>query len=95
MITLTALWLAADRVWTVRADFFALRSAFVIYTGIIAIGVMSVSMMLAARPVMIESRLGGLDKMYRLHKWLGITGVAFAVLHLLWAKSAGWLAGWG
>jgi predicted ferric reductase len=95
MITLTALWLAADPVWTVRTDFFALRSAFIIYTGIIAIGVMSVSMMLAARPVMIESRLGGLDKMYRLHKWLGITGVAFAVLHLLWAKSAGWLAGWG
>jgi predicted ferric reductase len=94
-ITLTGLWLAADRGWMAKSDFFALRSSMVAYTGIIAIGMMSVSMVLAARPVMIESFLGGLDKMYRLHKWLGITGAAFAILHLLWAKSAGWLVGWG
>lgn len=56
---------------------------------------MSLSMMLAARPLIVESWLGGLDKMYRLHKWLGITGVVFALAHLLWAKSAGWLVGWG
>jgi predicted ferric reductase len=94
-ITLTGLWLGADSGWLAKSDFFALRSSMVAYTGIIAIGMMSASMVLAARPVMIESFLGGLDKMYRLHKWLGITGAAFAILHLLWAKSAGWLVGWG
>lgn len=94
-ITLTMLWLAASPGWMAKTEFFALRSALVVYTGVIAIGMMSVSMVLAARPVMIESALGGLDKMYRLHKWLGITGAAFAILHLLWAKSAGWLVGWG
>lgn len=95
LIMLTVLWLAADPVCQGQTDFFALRSSLVVYTGIIAIGVMSVSMMLAARPVGIEPLLGGLDKMYRLHKWLGITGAAFAILHLLGAKSAGWLVGWG
>ena len=95
IVTLTLLWLAADPVWMAETEFFTLRSSLVIYTGIIAVGLMSVSMMLAARPVMIESLLGGLDKMYRLHKWLGITGVTFAIVHLLWAKSAGWLVGWG
>lgn len=94
-ITLTMLWLAASPGWMAKTEFFALRSALVVYTGVIAIGMMSVSMVLAARPVMIESALGGLDKMYRLHKWLGITGAAFAILHLLAAKSAGWLVGWG
>lgn len=93
--TLTLLWLAADPVWMAKTEFFALRSSLVVYTGIIAIGMMSGSMVLAARPVMLESLLGGLDKMYRLHKWLGITGAAFAILHLLAAKSAGWLVGWG
>ncbi len=92
---LTLLWLAADPVWMAKTEFFALRSSLVVYTGIIAIGTMSVSMVLATRPVMIESLLGGLDKIYRLHKWLGITGAAFAILHLLAAKSAGWLVGWG
>lgn len=94
-IALTGLWLGADPGWMAKPDFFALRSSMVAYTGIIAIGMMSASMVLAARPVMIESFLGGLDKMYRLHKWLGITGAAFAILHLLWAKSAGWFVGWG
>lgn len=95
ILALTLMWLASNPVWTTKPDFFVFRSLWVNYTGIIAIGVMSVSMMLAARPSGVESILGGLDKMYRLHKWLGITGAAFAILHLLGAKSAGWLVGWG
>ena len=32
-------------------------------------------MILALRPVRLEPLLDGLDKTYRLHKWLGITGL--------------------
>lgn len=95
VITLSTLWLVTTKPWSGDIDFFVLRSLLVNYTGILAIGVMSVSMMLAVRPVVVESWFGGLDKMYRLHKWLGIKGVTIAVCHLLFAKSAGWLVGLG
>lgn len=65
------------------------------YTGIMAIAVMSIGMILATRPLIIEAKLGGLDKTYRLHKWLGITGLIFSVLHYLWVMVPKWLVGWG
>jgi len=95
LIALTALWLVADPVLSTQYQFFALRSSLINYTGIIAIGVMSVAMILAIRPVFFEPYLGGLDKMYRLHKWLGITGLVFAVAHWLWTQAPKWLVGLG
>ena len=95
LIALTALWLVADPVLLTPYQFFALRSSLINYTGIIAIGVMSAAMILAVRPVFFEPYLGGLDKMYRLHKWLGITGLIFAVVHWLWTQAPKWLVGLG
>lgn len=77
------------------AGFFGLRGAAVDFTGMMALGVMSVAMILAARPAVLEPLLDGLDKEYRLHKWLGITGLVFAVLHWLWAQGPKWAVGWG
>src|SRR3546814_11501553 len=56
---------------------------------------MSVAMMLAIRPRWPEHGLGGLDKMYRLHKWLGIAALVTAIAHWLWAKGPKWAVGWG
>ncbi len=95
LIALSVLWLVADPMLTTPYQFFALRSSLVNYTGIIAIGVMSVAMIMAVRPVFFEPYLGGLDKMYRLHKWLGITGLIFAIVHWLWTQAPKWLAGTG
>ena len=95
LIALTALWLVADPVFLAQYQFFALRSSLINHTGIIAIGVMSVAMILAVRPVLFEPYLGGLDKMYRLHKWLGITGLIFAVAHWLWTQAPRWAVGMG
>jgi predicted ferric reductase len=39
--------------------------------------------------------LNGLDKMYRLHKWLGIAALAAATVHWLWAQGTKWAVGWG
>ena len=95
IVALTVLWLLADTLLAADYEFFALRASLVNYTGIIGMAAMSVGMMLAVRPVLVEPYLGGLDKMYRLHKWLGVTGLAFSVIHWLWAKGPKWMIGWG
>lgn len=92
---LVALWLAADPLLSAGYAFFALRASLVNLTGILAIGAMSVAMLLATRPVVIESLLGGLDKSYRLHKWLGVTALVLSIVHWLWAKAPKWMVGWG
>lgn len=92
---LSLLWLIAEPLVSIPPGFFPLRSALIYYTGVIGMGAMSVGMMLALRPMLVEPFLGGLDKSYRLHKWLGITGLVFAVLHWGLAKVPKWLVGWG
>ena len=52
-------------------------------------------MLLAIRPTWLEPHLYGLDKMYRLHKWLGITALVAAVIHWWWATGTKWMVGWG
>jgi predicted ferric reductase len=91
LLVLTGLWLLADPLFSEPYQFLTMRAALVNYTGIIGIGVMSVGMILAARPVIFEPYLGGLDKMYRLHKWLGITGLVMAITHWLWTQAPKWL----
>jgi predicted ferric reductase len=92
---LTGLWLLADTPRLEPLTYFSFRSVFVQYTGLVAIGAMSLATLLAARPVWLEPRLGGLDKMYRLHKWLGITALIAGLLHWWWAKGTKWMVGWG
>lgn len=96
LIVLTGLWLLADPLLRVPYQFYPMRLSLINYTGIIGIGVMSVAMMMAIRPVFLEPYLGGLDKMYRLHKWLGVTGLVFSIAHWLWTKAPQWLIehGW-
>lgn len=92
---LSLLWLLADNLLGTPYEFFALRRAMVNYTGILAVGAMSVGIFLVVRPAVLESFLGGLDKGYRLHKWLGIAALALSVVHWLWVKAPKWMVGWG
>ena len=52
-------------------------------TGYLSIALMSLAVFLAARPVWLEGPLGGLDRIYRTHKWAGILAVGFAAMHWL------------
>src|SRR6476620_10673838 len=88
---LTALWVAADPVLLGVHPFSQLQQPLINYTGIIAMGAMSVSLLLALRSVAIEPYVGGLDKSYRLHKWLGVAGLVMAVAHWLLIEGPGWL----
>ncbi|GAA0762759.1 putative ferric reductase [Erythromicrobium ramosum] len=90
------LWLASVELPLLAGGFWAVRGLLVPLTGILAITFMAVAVLLAARPVQVEAALGGLDKFYRLHKWLGIAAVSMAVLHWLVEKAPKWLVelGW-
>ncbi len=93
---LASLWLATNNTqWTALSGVFAWRNELTQLSGVIGIGVMSVAMVLAVRPVWFESALGGLDKMYRLHKWLGIGALVLAAAHWLLANAPKWAVGWG
>lgn len=93
-VALTVLWLEADRLWA-DGTFAQLRISFLNYTGIIAMGVMAVSLLLALRSTAMEPHIGGLDKSYRLHKWLGVAGLVMAIAHWLWVQAPSWLVAIG
>lgn len=96
LLVLSAVWWLADQTAPGHLNgLFAWRGVLSQYTGVIGIGVMSLAMLLAIRPLFVERYFGGLDKMYRLHKWLGITGLVFSVSHWLIAKGPKWMVGWG
>ncbi|MCO5120900.1 MAG: ferric reductase-like transmembrane domain-containing protein [Burkholderiaceae bacterium] len=94
-LVLLILWLIAEPTVLQSTGFSGPRRAVVQLTGIVAIACMSLAMVLALRPLWPQAWLGGLDKMYRLHKWLGISSLAIAIIHWLWAKWPDWVAGSG
>lgn len=67
---------AAARAW------FAYEQAMYL-SGVLAIALMSLAMLLATRPAWLERPLGGMDRIYRLHKHAGILAVSFAATHWL------------
>ena len=96
LVALTVLWWFTDSTaLTSVTNFFGWRDMLMQYSGVLAIGVMSVAMVLAVRPVLFETYLGGLDKMYRLHKWLGIAGLVLSISHWLMSEAPKWLTGLG
>ncbi|MFZ2988199.1 ferric reductase-like transmembrane domain-containing protein [Ideonella sp.] len=99
-LALLGLWLWADPLpgllaGPVAPGFFVVRNSLIQLSGLLAIGMMSLGLVLAARPAMMEPWLGGLDKMYRLHKWLGIAGLCVSIVHWLLANGPKWATGWG
>ena len=74
---------------------YPLRNVLLQLTGIISIMAMSGCLILAVRPRMLETPLGGLDKMYRLHKWLGIIALSGSILHWSTKQFPKWLVALG
>ncbi len=95
-VLLAGLWALAETSLFSIASVFQLRGIVIQFSGIVAIGFMSFTMMLALRSPWLERWMGGLDKMYRLHKWLGISILVVAICHWLWAVGPKWASelGW-
>lgn len=81
------------------ATFWDWRKPSIILSGILALWWMSAGMVLAARPRWLETRFGGLDKLYRLHKNIGIGAGLLVLTHWMieWLPKKlaklGWIAG--
>ena len=77
------------------APYLTMRKALTSLTGALALGWMGVCMLLALRPAMLERALGGLDKLFYVHKWVGIGAVLLVVVHWLLILSPRTLMAWG
>jgi predicted ferric reductase len=77
-------------------DFFFWRGQGIQLTGLLAIVLMSALLLMASRPRWLEQQLGGLDKLYQLHKWSGISSGVLVLMHWVLTKSPRWLIqlGW-
>lgn len=95
LLGLSLLWVAANLPLPDAATFIALRNLAVQFSGVLAIGAMSIAMVLAVRSPRVDRWLNGLDKSYRLHKWLGIAALVAAVLHWVAASGPGWAVSLG
>ena len=67
---------SAHRLWITRQEALYL-------SGLLSISLLSLTMLLATRPTGLEAPLGGMDRVYRTHKWAGILAIAFAAMHWL------------
>ncbi|MCW8842285.1 MAG: ferric reductase-like transmembrane domain-containing protein [Rhodobacteraceae bacterium] len=94
---LSLMWFAANLPLPETLSILTVRKLLLQYSGVLGIGAMSVAMMLATRSPLVDRWLSGLDKSYRLHKWLGIAALVTAVAHWgvvngpKWAMSLGLL----
>ena len=91
VLGLAGLWLLSLEPGAFAGDFWRTRRTLVLGTGVLAFGLMSVGVILAVRPVWFETPLGGLDKFYRLHKWLGISAFTFAAAHWVLRMGPSWI----
>lgn len=60
---------------------YGVDTALGIALGSASIAAMSLALILAARPKLLEPLFGGLDRMYGVHKWLGIAALALMIGH--------------
>ncbi|WP_287876971.1 ferric reductase-like transmembrane domain-containing protein [Aquitalea sp.] len=72
-------------------NYFAWRREFMLLSGVELIMLMSLGMLLGMRPLWLERLWGGLDKLYRLHRRLGIAAGLMLSAHWLLDLSPRWL----
>ena len=94
-IVLALLWLVLNPDIFSASSVFTLRHPMMQLSGVLTIAAMSVAMILSLRPRWLETRVDGLDKMYRLHKWFGIGVLGLAIFHWLWSEAPKWATGLG
>jgi predicted ferric reductase len=88
VIAITGVWLLGDTLYSSTSGLQIPSDAFTQLTGILSTAMMCFAIFLATRPKFLEPALNGLDKMYRLHKWLGVGALVTGLAHWL-LKSGG------
>lgn len=75
--------------------FWNMRDQLLYLTGIIAVMLMMVSMILSLRLQFINKLTGGLDKGYIVHKWVGIYAIVMSIIHWIFKEGDDWLINLG
>lgn len=83
LVATVLLWMSVDTLSPDPLTHIAYKQAFTQFTGVVAIVTMSLCMITSVRFAPLNKALGGLDKVYRLHKWFGVVGIIFSVVHWL------------
>ncbi len=95
LLGITLAWLAVAPLGTAAPDaaagWWQLRQHALYLSGLWSIGLMSLTLLLALRLPWLERPLGGMDQVYRLHKWAGIGAALTAILHWGAKESSGWI----
>ncbi len=91
----TIAWIIAESSVITSSRALPFRNLLVQYSGLLAMTWMSVAMILATRPTWPERWFGGLDKMYRLHKWVGISALVLSLVHWLGVNVPKWAGALG
>jgi predicted ferric reductase len=86
-LIVAAAWFLSDSLYLVPFDQAKFGISFTQLSGLIAIALMAFTTLLSSRAAWLEAQLRGLDKMYRLHKWVGIAAMIVSVAHWLTAQS--------
>lgn len=76
-------------------DGWEFREQFVYLTGVSALSLMVLSMIISVRVPWVNRRMQGLDKAYVVHKWTGIFATLLLLFHWLGEASPEWLVEWG
>lgn len=76
IVSIVAIWPAFSGAVGEEGD-----AGFALYIGAVSITLMAWSFVLAVRLPFLEPVFGGLDRMYRVHRWLGALAVAAMFLH--------------
>ncbi|MDA0107220.1 ferric reductase-like transmembrane domain-containing protein [Vibrio sp. La 4.2.2] len=85
ILAIIFIWLQAEPSLVANETFMQWRSALIQITGIVSVLLLTLVMLLALRLPLIENFTRGLDKSYRLHKWVAIYAVIIGVIHWLLA----------
>jgi len=90
-------WAVSSSTDWAQAGFFQWRQDVIVASGLSAFALCGACTVLSTRWSWLEWRLGGLDRMYQLHKALGITAAVMVFTHWMceqiprWLVQAGWL----
>lgn len=68
-----------------------LRQHAMYLSGLWSISLMALAMVLALRLALLDRMMGGMDQVYRLHKWTGIAAALTAIIHWGAKESSGWI----
>ncbi len=101
--TLFVLFLIPFVLWTLvgvpgiveNPGFWTYRNSIVMLSGILTLLWMGLAVLLATRASYLEEKIGGLDKMYFLHKWIGIGAGVFVFIHWLAEQGVKKAGKWG